>query len=147
MEFLKQWTACICITLVVSVIFSLLTPKGRMQGFYKMVISLFIFMSFLYPFKSFDFKDFKISSSFNIEDVEDNNSKAVENMISTQIKTVLKKHNVNNASINVSVDYNGGEINVKDVTVAISDKYEIENVKTIIFDELGINAEVHYIGN
>ncbi len=67
MDYIKSWTFCICITLIVSVVFSILSPKGTMGKFYKVIISVFIFISFLYPLTDFDFDGFKIDFNFNTE--------------------------------------------------------------------------------
>ncbi|MCR5208118.1 MAG: hypothetical protein K6C14_06555 [Eubacterium sp.] len=54
MEFLKQWTQCVCLTLIGAAGLSFLSPHGKMKGFYNTVIALFVFISFLLPFKDFN---------------------------------------------------------------------------------------------
>lgn len=147
MELLNNWTACICITLIISVIFSLLAPRGRMAGFYKMIISLFIFISIIYPFKDFNTEFSSFDTSFTEKEIEINKEKPVEVMLNNQIKGVLKNHNVNTASVISNVNIVNDSITVESVSIAVSDEYDLKEVKQIIFDELGINAEVHHIGN
>lgn len=58
--FLKNWIFSVCLTLILAVIFSVMTPKGSLGKFYKMIISMFIFVSFLYPVSNAKASDFKI---------------------------------------------------------------------------------------
>ena len=72
MEFFKQWTIFVCMTVLMCVVFSFLTPKGSMGRFYKMIISLFIFLSFLYPFSqskiNFDLPEIETANTYSIND-------------------------------------------------------------------------------
>ena len=85
MEFLKEWTVCVCMTLMVSVILSLFAPREKMNGFYKIMISLFIFLSFLYPFKDFHPSAFHFDSTAVTED----GAAAYETMLASQVKQTL----------------------------------------------------------
>lgn len=147
MELLKDWTACICITLVVAVAFSLITPKGKMASFYKILISLFIFLSFIYPLKNTSFELNNRDPIFNAEYVEDSYENSVAQMLESKINTVLNENGIKNSSIIVKVKQTNGNIEINSVSVAISDEYEITDVKEIIFEKLGINAEVHKFGD
>lgn len=146
MEFLKQWTMCVCITLVISVIFSLFTPKGRMSGFYKIILSLFIFISFLYPLQSFNIIDFKTDEIFSDYEYESAEQTAYEAMINNQIKSVLNENNVIGASVSSEVKIQNDEASVNYVQVAIPDEYDSQEIEDLIFDTIGINAKVIYIG-
>ena len=84
MDFLKNWIFSVCLTLILAVIFSVMTPKGSLGKFYKMIISMFIFVSFLYPVSNAKASDFKIDlPMFNnhyeqqIEDAGKNNTEAI----------------------------------------------------------------------
>lgn len=147
MELLKNWTACICITLIISVIFSLLTPRGRMAGFYKMVITLFIFISIVYPLKDFNNDFSKLDTGISNEDFESGREKSIEAMINNQIISVLKNKEIKTISVLSNVIIIDDSISVNSVSIAVSDEYDLDEVKEIVFDELGINAEVHHIGN
>lgn len=146
MDFIKQWTFCVCTTLLVSLILTILSPKGGMKRFYKTVISVFIFISFLYPFNGLSFDDVKIfeKESFSSEELLMN--EPYENMIKSRIKSVLDANGITGSDINASVEIRDNEINVKSVQIAVSSEYDLENVKNIIFDNLGINARVIYNG-
>jgi hypothetical protein len=146
MDFLKQWTFSVCITLIISVIFSLIAPKGRLSGFYKIIISLFIFISFLYPFTQFDIKGIDLSE-YSFEYEMNNNSNSVyENMINEQVKAVLIENDVNGADVTSEVKIDNDEIMVNSVLVAVSDDYDIAYVEKLLFDNLSINAKVIHIG-
>lgn len=147
MELLKDWTACICITLVVAVAFSLVTPKGKMSSFYKILISLFIFLSFIYPLKNTTFELDNREPIFNSEYVENSYENSVTQMLEAKIQTVLNDNGIKNSSIIVKVKQTNDNIEINSVSVAISDEYENADVQEIIFKELGINAEVHKFGD
>lgn len=147
MDFLKQWTFCVCITLIVSVIFLLFTPKGKMSGFYKMVISLFVFLSFLYPLRDFDFKDYDFDYSFSQEEFDTSSEKSYETMLKTQIQSVLEQNKIYHSSIDCCVKIHDGEAAVKKVVIAVGDEYEPVSVQAVVLDNLGINAQVIHIGD
>lgn len=148
MTFLKEWTFSVCTTLVIAVVFSLFTPKGRMKDFYKIIISLFIFISFLYPFKSLDAADFDFSSADSISSINDGAQSSYEESINTQVKSVLTENGINGADVSsrVSFDMQSGEITVESVQIAISDEYNANEVENLVFEKIGINAKVIYVG-
>ena len=147
MNFIKQWTFCVCITVILSVIFSLLTPKGNMGRFYKLIISLFIFVSFLYPFGEIKSDGFDLSA-FNITNTAANNTDSIANdMIEEKIISVLNDNSVYSSSAKcVSSLNSNNEIEIKIITVSVPDGYDTDTVKNIIFDNLSLNVKVIHIG-
>lgn len=145
MEFIKSWTMCVCITLIISVIFMTLSPKGTMGKFYKIIISIFIFISFLYPLTNFNFKEFDMKIP-----LESNYSTAAQNAVNSEIEdridAVLEENNIMSSKIRVETAMNEDEIMIKSVNVAVVDDYSAEDAKRIIFDKLGIVADVKRIG-
>lgn len=145
MDFIKNWTFCICVTLIISVIFIVFTPKGSMGKFYKIVISIFIFISFLYPLTEFEFNHFNKKFNFDKE-----YSTVVENSVDIEIKNsiknTLKENDINVSDIVLDVTSKNGEITINKLVVSIVDKYSKEEVKNILFDKLGLVADVKYIG-
>lgn len=147
MDFLKQWTFCVCTTVVISVIFSLLTPKGNMGRFYKLIISLFIFVSFLYPFSEFnfarlDFSDFNINS-----EIENNTNSIANHLIEDKIVSVLEENGIYSSSVKCLSSFNAdGETQINSITVSVPDEYDIQKVKDIIFVNLSLNVKVIHIG-
>ncbi len=147
MDFLKQWTFCVCLTLIISVIFSLLTPKGKMGNFYKIIISLFIFISFLYPLRDFQFRDIDFSQVLLESDVKENSEKSAQTMINNQVKNTLKKNSIEGANVKSRVKIDDDNlITIESVEVAVADEYDLDLVENIIFDSLSINAKVIHIG-
>ncbi len=144
MEFLKEWTYTICITLVISVVFSILTPKGNMGKFFKIILAAFIFLSFIYPLKS---SEIDLSfPEFNISEIEDSQSDAYKNTIDTQVNQTLEKGGYSSCVIKSDIDFKDNEIYIKSITVSIPSDYNKEEVKSYLFDSLGILAEVYYVG-
>lgn len=145
MEFIKTWTVCVCITLIVSVIFITLSPKGTMGKFYRIIISVFIFLSFIYPLTDFKFDSFK--SDFKFEDsYSDAAENAVDIEIANIIMAVLEENDVVSPMIDVNTSINGDEITIEDVKISVIDDYDLKAVEKIVFDNLGIVASVKRIG-
>lgn len=145
MDYIKSWTFCICITLVVSVVFSILSPKGTMGRFYKVIISVFIFISFLYPLTDFSFDDFKIDFNFNTE-YEYLVENSAKQEIEYSVGKVLTDNEIYNSSISAEVEQNGDEILINRILVSVTDDYNVEEVKALLLENLGVVAEVKRIG-
>ncbi len=145
MDYIKSWTFCICITLIVSVVFSILSPKGTMWKFYKVIISVFIFISFLYPLTDFDFDGFKIDFNFNTE-YENLVESSAKQEIQYSVEKVLTDNKIYNSSISAEVEQNGDEILINRILVSVTDDYNVEEVKTLLLENLGVVAEVKRIG-
>lgn len=145
MDFLKNWIFSVCLTLILAVIFSVMTPKGSLGKFYKMIISMFIFVSFLYPVSNAKVSDFKIDlPMFNnnyeqqIEDAGKNNTEAI-------IIGKLKEIGVN-ASVSIEIDFKNNEIEIESLTVYVPDGTSKNKISDYLLSELGMVAEVKYIG-
>lgn len=145
MDYIKNWTFCICITLIVSVIFSILSPKGTMGKFYKVIISVFIFISFLYPLTDFSFDEFKIDFNFNTE-YENLVESSAKQEIEYSVGKVLTDNEIYNSSISAEVEQNGDEVVINRILVSVTDAYDVEEVKALLFEILGVVAEVKRIG-
>lgn len=147
MNLIKEWTFCICSTVIVSVIFSLLAPKGGSGRFYKSVISLFIFVSFLFPFTQIGDKklDFNLDN-INIE-AENNTNSIAEEVVKNEIITLLENDSVYSVGVNCSSSVNAdNEIVLNSVTVSVADEYDCDTVRQLIYDELSLNVRVIHIG-
>lgn len=143
MDFVKSWTVSVCLTLIISVVFSLVSPKGTMGRFYKVIISVFIFISFIYPLTDFDFSDF--SADFNIEsDYESAQENLTETQVEGIIKSVLLENSVEDAQVSCTVSQNGDEIMIDEIEVAVSRDYNAEEVRRLLLDSAGVAANVIY---
>lgn len=141
MDFIKSWTISVCLTLILSAVFSLISPKGTMGRFYKAIISVFIFVSLLYPFADFDFEEFK--SDFDIEsEFESTEENLAQMQVENIIKSVLTENQIENAGVECTVFQESDEIRVENVTIILPDEYEPERVKQIIMEETGVAANV-----
>jgi len=88
-------------------------------------------------------------SSFYTADVlRESGKNTYEELINTQVKAALKEAGVIGADVSSSVFYDAssGEIEVQYVQVAVSDEYDTQSVKEMIFDTLGVKARVIHIG-
>lgn len=144
MDFVKQWTLTVSTTLIISIIFSLLTPKGNMGRFYKIILSVFIFISFVYPLKE---NNFNISlPEFDDTIIVDEQQKSYENIVENTIKNKLNSAGYKNSSVSADISYEDNLITVNSLKVLIQDNYDINEVKSYIKKETGYNPEVYYLG-
>lgn len=146
MEFLKQWTICVCITLIISTILLVLSPKGSMKRFYRSMISMFIVISFIYPFTTVNGRQ---SFNLNLDESQmyDSNESMYETMIEKEITQSLENGGFVGCRVSSAITIENNEITVDDVQISIPDEYDAENVKNYLFDNLGINARVINIGD
>lgn len=145
MDFIKNWVFCICITVIVSVIFSLVTPKGSMGRFYKIIISLFIFISFIFPFADFDIDEFK--ADFNLESEYKNTAESTAEIeVEQLVKNELEKNGISNASVLCNATLQNDEFYIDYVKIYVSKDYNCDEVKDIIYNTLGIISEVECSG-
>ena len=147
MEFFRQWVLCVCISLICASVFSLLIPSGRLKTFYRVMLSVFVFTSFLYPFK--DIKEGKID--FNMSEISVSESaadKAYEREIEKQICSALEENGITgvNAETDIEVNYETGCAEIKQVRLFVSTDNDCEEVRRLVLEKLGINAEVKTIG-
>ena len=144
MDFVKQWTLTVSTTLIISIIFSLLTPKGNMGRFYKIILSVFIFISFVYPLTE---NIFSISlPEFDDTIIVDEQQKSYENIVENTIKNKLNSAGYKNSSVSADISYEDNLITVNSLKVLIQDNYDINEVKSYIKKEMGYNPEVYYLG-
>ncbi len=137
----------VCITLIISVIFSIFIPKGRMAGFFRIIIALFIFISFVYPLKDFKASDIQMPEEFVTDSYESSELLSAQTMVESQIKNVLGQNGITGASVSANLKMNDEQqIEIKELTVAVPGEYDTSQVKNMIFDELSLNAEVIYLG-
>lgn len=144
MDFIKQWTLTISATLIISIIFSLLTPKGNMGRFFKVVLAMFIFVSFIYPIENADF-DF-VLPSFDEAEFEDSQQSSYEKIIETNLIQILEEENYINSKVNVNISIKNEEITVNNLDIGILDEFDKKEVKDYIEEKTGFNAEVYYLG-
>ncbi|MCD7722371.1 MAG: hypothetical protein LUH82_00250 [Clostridiales bacterium] len=145
MDYIKSWTFCICTTLISAVIFSFLAPRGTLGRFYKVIVSIFIFLSFLYPLSEFDAGE--LSADFDFEyEYSDAVSSAAALEVKALIENALEDGGVNYSVVEVETSLSGEEVIIEKVKISVTDEYSAEDVEKMIFDKLGIAAEVKRIG-
>ena len=145
MEFFKNWSFSVCTALIVSAVLSVFTPSDSTKRFYKTMIAVFIFISFVYPLKDFDADVFR---NFGSVDIAKSVNSSYETGINSSITSFLKEKGIIGASVSSEVLYNEDDntAEISAVTVFIPDEYSAEETKELIFSELGVNAEVIYLG-
>ena len=149
MEFIKQWTFCVCVSLIIAVIFSILTPKGSMKTFYKMMLSVFVFISFILPFGDFSMSDIDFEKADISGVLTADENKNIETMINSEISALLESKGVSGFAVTSDAGYNpeSGEINVRDIQVSVSDDEDLKYIESLVFDSLGLKVRVINVGS
>ncbi len=146
MKYLNEWTYTVCITLIFSVIFSLLLPKGSNGKVGKIIITVFIMISFIAPIKAnglnIDFDNMNLIS----EKQDENKEQSYSTIIKSNIEKTLNDGNYNNSKAKVNVKIKDDKLYIKSVDIYILIDYDKSEVQKYVFDKLGINAQVYYIG-
>ena len=106
---------------------------------------MFIFLSFLYPLSDFNIADFKLDFDF-VSEYTDVVESTAETQIEATVGAVLDDNGIADSVITAEVEHKGGELIIKRVLISVTDNYSAEEVKNIVFENLGIVAEVKRIG-
>ena len=115
-----------------------------MGRFYKIILSVFIFISFVYPLTE---NNFSISlPEFDDTIIVDEQQKSYENIVENTIKNKLNSAGCKNSSVSADISYEDNLITVNSLKVLIQDNYDINEVKSYIKKEMGYNPEVYYLG-
>lgn len=148
MEFIKTWTLSICITVLLATVFSLLVPKSSMGKTMKIIIAVFIFVSFILPVARFDLSNInnkssvKSQSSDTLQDYSEINVELAKKSLKKTILNTLEENEIYNAQVNITATMKDNEITVEKISVSVPSEYNAETVSKIIEEKLGINAEI-----
>lgn len=153
MESLKYIGMSICITTVITSIFTMLLPNGKLDNVIKFAITLFFLTSIISPFLNTDLKlDFKtfseeiISTNASLEvDISDAFIDIAKLHIEENINKLLTENNINNKKISIDINIlDDTSIYIEKVKVYIDfvDDDIIENINNIITNEIGISPEI-----
>ena len=146
MKYLNDWTYTVCITLIFSIIFSLLIPKDSNGKVGKIIITVFIMISFIAPFKASGF-DFNFDGINSISEQQaENKEESYSAIIKSNIEKALSDGNYSNSKAKVKVKIKDDELYIKEADIYILNDYDKSEVQKYIFDKLGINVQVYYIG-
>lgn len=144
MEFIKEWTLTVSVTLIISIIFSVLSPKGNMGRYFKIILAMFIFTSFIYPLSGADMEfDFPVMDEIQYEDTQ---RETYENIICADVKSTLESGGYTSSKVTASIKYSENEVTVKELSIGITDNFDKDEVKKYVSDQTGFNAEVYYLG-
>lgn len=157
MESIKTVAISICVTLIVTGIFSMLLPSQSMEKVMKFSISLFFLVCIVMPFARGDFHFsmhvLNLSSTENGTEMSKQSEEyfvvIAQNKINTQVEHLLEKNKIHpqkvQSEIHISED---SSIIIKEVKIYFSDKEKNiltvtdEQVKEIIKNELELQAQI-----
>ncbi len=153
MESLKFIGMSICITTVITSIFTMLLPNGKLDNVIKFAITLFFLTSIISPFLNTDLKlDFKtfsediISTNKTLE-VEISNAfiDIAKLHIEENINKLLQQNNIITKKISIDINIlNDTSIYIEKVKVYIDfvDDDILKDINNIIVTEIGLLPEI-----
>ena len=146
MNLFNEYVYTVCINLIFITLISIIVPTGSSKRIMKAVISVFVMLSFIVPIKNID-ADFA-SLDFEIYDnlEEEIKYNSYEKIIKDNIERALNKAGYEAASCIVKMNVDDDLIDIELVSIAISDDYSKEEVKNYLYNDLGLVAEVYYVG-
>lgn len=115
-----------------------------MGKFFKIMLAMFVFVSFVLPLSNADF-DFEVPA-FSESEIADTQADAYENIVNSNIKSVLENGGYLSCVVQTAIRCKNDEIEIISLDVGIVDEYDKDEVRHYISDSTGFNAEVYYIG-
>lgn len=156
MNMVKEWSALLCITVVICALAEFLIPPGKTEKIINMVLGTFVLCTFIMPLREIknnfntSFKNIFSSPPLSpSKDVTDNLNKQVSDTFHKNTETIIKRH-LNNLNINFEKVEVLMDINKDNCIVMIMCKVYIpkiaenskEFIKTSVEKNLNIKTEV-----
>lgn len=145
MEFIKEWTFTVCITLIVCVMVSLLLPSGTVGKYGKIIVSLFIFVSLITPLTKNDIS--LALPKTDEQEIAAQENDAYANLVSAELENQLSSAGYTGVTVFCMADINEeNEIEISELNVSVPDEYSCDEIRDYIYDNLGMSAEVYSVG-
>lgn len=159
MDWIRDFSLSICITIIISIIYSMLVPKGNMEKTVRFTLSVFFLTCLVSPFitnpPQFNLDLDRFASTQNIEDYEvvkstiEEYKNGTEKIMSIKLGEKLRELEFRVTKIEVEVDLNFETQAIKVNSIKLvgdktqeSRKMELEKV---VKSELGVVPEIEYI--
>ena len=91
---------------------------------------------------NFDIDEYESISNVEIDSKEETYS----DLIKSNIEKTLADADYKNSKVKVTVKLKDDELYIQSADIYILDDYDSKEVKDFLFEKLGINAKVYYIG-
>lgn len=159
MEGIRRIAVSLCLTLLLSGLFSLLIPKGGLEKVMKFALGIFFLSCLVLPFVEGDL-DFSFSlssenSSFSAETVEEGVEKSLigigEQRVEEEIEGILTEHRISFQKVEVKIHIDGEKnITISEIRITLpesgssqqTDSLTGEEVANLVEREAGIRPEV-----
>lgn len=153
MNGIRMIAESVCITLIITGIFSLLIPSNTLEKVIKFAIGLFFISSLVLPFTkqqldfSFDFQQEQQSMQNQMleQGVENYFITIAEQKLESQIQTLLESNQIFPESVRFQIHIaEDNSIDINEICVTLSEKYQFEQEKVIslIEKEAGLVPKV-----
>lgn len=153
MDSLKFIGMSICITTVITSIFTMLLPNGHLDNVIKFAITLFFLTSIITPFIDTDFnldfnslaKELSTQTSQTLEqEISNTFIDIAKSRIEEELKTLLIQNNVDAKKVSIDINISNDDcIYIEKVKVYINfDEETISNINEIILNEVHILPDI-----
>ena len=152
MEFIQSWNNSVCLTVLIACIFSILVPRSSVGRLMKMMIGVFIFVSFIVPFSDFDWSVFaqEFSPSAGSDSIEEDyyaqNLENIETALQNTVLQALGDAGLAGCTVDVQAVYTDGYVEVSGVQVQVPSGMDAGTVQSVILEKTGINADIIAVG-
>ena len=152
MEFIQSWTYSVCLTVLIACIFSILVPRSSVGRLMKMMIGVFIFVSFIVPFSDFDWSVLaqEFSPSAGSDSIEEDyyaqNLENIETALQNTVLQTLDDAGLAGCTVDAQAVYTDGYVEVSCVQVQVPSGMDAGTVQSVILEKTGINADIIYVG-
>lgn len=148
MEFIQSWTYSVCLTVLIACVFSILVPRSSVGKLMKMMIGVFIFVSFIVPFSDFDWSVFaqelspSAAGSSIEEEYYDQNLQNIETAVENTVLQALGQAGITGCTAEAQAVYADSYVEVERVTVCVPPGTDADSVRAVISEKTGINADI-----
>ena len=145
-----MWVMSIAVGAIAGAVALALSPSDGLGKTVRTTVSVFLISAMLMPLVdknglSFDFEIAQEDSLKSSEsEITDSVAQATAEAIEEKVQNLLEQKGISKAHTDIKMKVNGSEISVESVVVTIPAEYaaQKETIKSLIKDELQINAEV-----
>ena len=140
MDLIYGFAACLCITLLGTGAFTLLVPKGSLEGTVKFALSLFLVAGFLLPFFG-KAPDWEQPAADVTEMVDDVSQEVTQTMVNQQITLLLEQEGYSPQKVDSRIHTTSeGSIEITELNLWMpaSEKSQGSAIRQILAQQLGL---------
>lgn len=150
---IKSIVTMVCLTLIITGIFSILVPKSSMERVMKFAISLFFLAGVVIPIAKgefkFSFDTQQIKATEYQTKIKENTKDTItilsEKKLESKIKSLLQENNINCTKVDINIHINKNDsidISKFIVTLSKDSNLDLMTVERLIVKEVGVKPKI-----